>query len=267
MNPLEPDFAVGNLRASDFALLKKVIEDIDTDGPSIRDALRLPTSPLYSALEAHGRYWWAFYEIEMRDIAALLVVLQGWAASLKPIGDHENPTRAFVDLMHAPGGIEPTKELHELESENQCLFANALYALLGSIEAIKQFGLSMDELLARAAEGSREHLKKAVSIDRLALFTSVAASTVAKASLAGERAFIADLFAIENPPAKRGTHSTSRYLARIIREAQAGSPNKTLTSEQLVDLFCTRLQLYAYGADAAKSLREFLRRSRIDATT
>jgi hypothetical protein len=264
---LESDFPVGSLRASDLLIFKQIIGDIDADGPVIREALRLPTSPLYAAMEAHGRYWWVFYEVPMRDLAALLAVLQGWASALKPIAEQANPNRAFVDLMHSPAGLEPTRELSDLDGQQQCLFANGMCALLGSIEAIKQYGLSMDELLERASQGSLGHLKKAASIDRLALFTSVGVDAVARASVAGEQAFLSDLFSTGGPTSKRRTHAVSRYLARIIREAQEGSPNKALTSEQLVELFCRRLQLYAYGADAAKSLREFLRRSKIEATT
>jgi hypothetical protein len=122
----------------------------------------------------------------------------------------------------------------------------------------------MDQLLARAGAGNESALRKAVSIDPLAITTRAGSSILAARTLAGNRGYGAKLMAA-GVPLKRRTNRDLRFLHRVLRDMDA---LKGLPTEKLVDLVCGTLNLYTpYSADAGKNLKELFRRFERDTTT
>jgi hypothetical protein len=260
------DFEVGSFLASDLVQLEKWIVEIERDFPEIAKGLSDPRKPFRALLDRHGRYWWVFYERPIEQVVALMAIVQGWSDELVGIAREPNPTRAL--FRHArTTGLDSEVEFKDLTEERQCLFFNLLISLAMTGHAMQVFGLSMHELLVRALEGDRAALANAASIDRSVLFTTVGTGISAAALLANDKRFLRRTFEVVAPPEKRRVNRRARLVARVLRDDAGGRAAPRISGEQLVELFCERLQVYAYSADAAKSLREFLRRARLEATT
>jgi len=261
------DFEVGSFLASDLVQLKQWIAEFESDFREIAQGLSDPSKPFKALLDRHGRYWWVFYEMPMEKAVALMVVVQGWSDELVGIAKKQNPRRALFEHARAQALEPDSYELLNLSEERQCLFLNLLISLAMTGRAMQVFGLSMHELLVRAQGGDRAALANAASIDRSVLFTTVGTQILASALLANDKRFLRRSFEVTGPPKKRRVNRQARLVARVLRDDADGKASPPISGEQLVELFCERLQVYAYSSDAAKSLREFLRRAKAEATT
>jgi hypothetical protein len=261
------DFEVGSFLASDLVQLGNWIAEFEKDFREISQGISDPAKPFRELLDRHGRYWWVFYEVPIENVVAVMAVVQGWSDELVGISKKQNPKRALFAHARAEALKPDPYQLADLSAERQCLLINLLISLAMTGRSMQIFGLSMHELLLQAGNGGRAALVKAASIDRSVLFTTVGTQILATAMLANDKRFLRRSFEVTEPPKKRRVNRQARFVARVLREDADGKAAPPITGEQLVELFCQRLQVYAYSSDAAKSLREFLRRAKAEATT
>ena len=257
----------GPLEAAHLEFLGETLREWPGLAAELQAELAKPNGPLGKLLDQHGRYWWLFYERPVHEALAALVVIQGWSAEIAGLQGNPNPNAAFLALALDQESREVTQRFDELDRPLQALFVNVLLSLAYTIEAVAHYGVRMDELLHKANSGVRGALGKAASIDRMVLVTGTAASIVAKAQTEMNSKFIDRAMNRKRPSLKGKSHLMARYMARVLVDITPQGQTLAVSDTQLVELFCHRLDMYAYSAGAGKAIRELIRRVRMESTT
>jgi hypothetical protein len=251
------------LSSGHYNELLTFLREIDGAKDEIRRACRPPDGKLALAVAPHALYWWGFYELPFLRTVAFVAAVMRLDGQLRAASEAENPTRAFMDSMRG----EPDQGVGDfvgLDRATRALLVGALLSLVYSLDAVKYYGLTIDELLSAAAAGNKSALGKALTVDPLAVVTRVGSSILAARALVGEGKHVARLLAAK-VPVKRRQSRELRFMHRMLKDVGA---LESITTAQLVDLVCGALNLYAaYSADAGKNLREQFRRFDKDTTT
>jgi hypothetical protein len=244
------------------ALLAAVAEISEKRG-AIRRACVPPDGSLAKMVGPHIICWWGFYELPLLTTTMFVAKVLGLADALRHANDHANPHRAAIDALTGEIAGELTS-LEPLKPSTRALLIGAILSLINSLEAAKYYGLTMDQLVSPSQRSKESALRKAVSIDPLAVATRAGAAILAAKTLKGEEGYCVSLMATRLP-AKRRTHRELRILHLLMRDVGALKGTKT---DDLVDIVCGTLGRYAkYAGDAGRNLRELFRRFEKDATT
>lgn len=248
---VDAETVAGRLRTQDFKRLVRDFREARLSHLALQCAAARRGGKIASLLEAHGTYWWHFYDLKFSEHIALMCVGLGWSEKLKEIARADNPPRAFLEFA-AKDDERGENPLDRMPSEGQAAFLNLLFGVFHSIEAICYYGLSVHELLDQASRGKTERLLWAVSIDRNVLCCDKASQILAMKQIQGDKAFFSGLFKrIKNPHVGRKQYVELRYFRRVM--AEAGTLADT-PKERLLDLVEKLGVNYPRGADPVKSL-------------
>jgi hypothetical protein len=219
--------------------------------------------PFAIALQKFGLYWWNHYELSFQHCLAVLVCVTGWKELLSEAGKEENAAKAFCALAKADLESKIYDNAMRSDPQKMSLLLNFLTGVGYSLEAIGLYGLSINELLAKARTEDINALKNAISIDRTAIATPTAARVIGLAQLANDRHVIGALFKRSKPHERRSIHSDLRFYHRVLWESGAietGVPN------EVVEMIVKDLGGYADVSDSAKNIRQLFANFRKDAT-
>lgn len=212
---------------------------------------------LHALLQAHGAYWWVFYELPYAQHIALMCYGLGWTHRLREAASSENPPREFLKLM-AENDEREDNPFAAMEGPERGAFLNLLVAAMYSLESIGYFGLSINELLSSAKAGDRDSLLRAVSVDRCVLVTATSARLMSTAQLSRDKRFFASLIKrVKAPHAARRQYVELRFFHRLLKDVNSGV---ALGADELLDLVGHHLRLYSTkGEDPVKGIRELFR--------
>jgi hypothetical protein len=193
----------------------------------------------------------------------VLFCVTGWKDRLHEAAKHENPTKTFLEFAKVDLASKFDDDAPMREPEKISLICNFLIGLDYSLQAIGLYGLSINELLAKARTGDINALKHAIGIDRSVVATPTAARIIALAQMRDDHHILNSLFKRAKPHERRKTHSGLRHIHRVLWECGA---LETGVSNEVIDLIVKDLGEYPDGADSAKNVRQLFSEYRKDAT-
>src|SRR5690606_33395419 len=110
-----------------------------------------------------GVPWSFWYEVPIGSLAACIIQELGLVEEIKCALLNPDPMGALTSVIKC--ACEANIELDEASELRESL-GSLVMVFQGSISALKAFGATMDELIARVAKGDDEALFDAVLIDR-----------------------------------------------------------------------------------------------------
>lgn len=254
----------GGLTVADYRGLLRDLEEARSTGRELAAKAVKKGSKLASLLDDEGAWWWAFYELPFVHHVALGCVLLGWSDKLRQAAATDNPSREFLKLVAEDDEAEDDS-FDKLPRDQQAAFFNLMIGMLYSMDAVRIFGLSMNELVEKAKNGDQDALLDAAGIDRCVLATWTGAQIVSSAQLARDKQFFLRLGKkIRGPRLSREPYGDLRFLHRILDEI--GALRKS-SNEELWTLIGEQLRMYSTKkGDPMKALMELFRNWRQDAT-
>jgi hypothetical protein len=247
----------GRLTGTDYQGLLRDLQEARANRRELADEAVRAGSKVAALLETEGAFWWLFYELPFAHHLAVLCIRFGWLEKLKDAAAKDNPTKSFLELV-AKQEEADNNPFDSLPPDQQAIVLNLLIGVLCSIDSARFFGLSINELLAKAENGDQESLLRAASIDRCVLATSAGSAILATAQLRRDKLFISRLAKrLKAPHAGRAPYGDLRLLHRVLDETGALG---TLSRDELWDLVGPVLQMYSTRkGDQKRSLGELFR--------
>jgi len=211
-------------------------------------------SPLAVEARKRGWYWWRLYELPLARLAVSIATSLGMEQAVWTGSGAEDPFRAQLEYLQEAARAEVDGGLASAEILN--VVVNGVIAARYSIAAVAYFNVSMDRLLARASEGDLDALRKAVSVDRMALATAAGSAIVADAQLRGDRAVLLKVLSGREPHEKRKIYRALRFMTRVLGDV--GDLDKGIYAD-VVDLLASMGLDPKRGEDSGRLLRELVR--------
>ena len=203
--------------------------------------------------EDAGSITWAWvYDLPYFVALACSIYVLGLIDELKEAVATENPTAAAIELVrvqlqiadvHVPEGIT----LDALRIE-------LLVAWHFNDEAIRNYSVSINELVQKARAGNDQPLFDAASIDPTVAGCDVFLRRLGRAKVLGRGGFLKKYrAALKGPHVRRRTYRRLRWTDYLLRDIGASS---TATSEEIFDLVAMTLKQYpTNGKDPVKGLQ------------
>lgn len=116
----------GRLRAQDYKRLVRDFREARLSQLALHKEAAKRGGKIASLLDAHGAYWWHFYDLKFSEHIALMCVGLGWAKRLRDIVAEENPPRAFLEFA-AEDDADGPNPFEVMSPEGQTAFLNLLF--------------------------------------------------------------------------------------------------------------------------------------------
>ena len=177
--------------------------------------------------------WAHFYTKQFSELLLLIIGGAGLSDIVREAAKDANPQKAFID---AAGTLSMDREL-----PNSVM--SAMFAMVGNMEAIGRYSMSINDMLRLAAERSDPQLiRQAISIDAYVLTLPVVISQLRIGQLSGDMSGL-DVFTsgLRGPDKRRSVYTKLRWLEYLLREMGAF---ETCTETEIHDLVVHRLRLY-----------------------
>lgn len=204
--------------------------------------------------------WGHLYQVPVRELIAVFMVISGWTEALKEVAAQEGPNCAALRLLDEDVGIE---SLDELGDEEQRLWLMVAFAVFGNVLALGMYNRWLCQLVADADAGDDEALLNAVVVDRVAVQAGPIARRIGEAQVASDEAFMQRLAKAitrtrTRPRRPRQDLDTARYLLETIDEAWGLDSFK---HAELCDVFVDELRVYPHGGkDPLAALKKLIQK-------
>ncbi|MEO6983493.1 MAG: hypothetical protein ABI072_10325 [Edaphobacter sp.] len=214
--------------------------------------------------EAGAVFQWAWaYELSIAELIALIAWVLDEHDELVAMLQSDDPQEEMLSLAEREDvevGEEPLPDWRKL------LGLELLIALIKCFESYRSYSQSLCDLVAKAGQGNREALLKAVRIDPSVLASPSIAEQVSFAVFHSDKKFLKQIKgAYATPRRKLAMYSDLRLVEALLHEADAFSE---APSEHIYDVVVNRMGLYDHrGEDARKGLMTLFSRWRGSATT
>ncbi|OAI12117.1 hypothetical protein A1507_19205 [Methylomonas koyamae] len=204
--------------------------------------------------------WAEGYELSLLEQIAVFSVVSGFNQALAEIASADDPQAAAMEAFHEDDSSSYYPGLDDDEEQRKTILAT-LMPITKSLESIRLYGLSINDLVARIQrrdQSSDAAIFKVLRIDRSAVSCPCIADRIALAEIEDDQAFFKKLKnALSGPPLKpRDEYGVVRYVLYLLNE---DGILDQLSPKDRYQLFCERLAIYPDdGEDAAKSLDQFI---------
>jgi hypothetical protein len=247
---------IGNMTRREYRQLLRGLRRI-VDGKLLRGLSQLEAEKLESMLAPFGWYWWRLYEYPLDVHLAVAMRLQGIEEDYTKAAIGQNVERTVLEYLFAEAESCAPITIGEIDPRMVSLLFNALTALRYSLNSVSYFGMTINELVAKARTGDHASLRKAASIDKTVLFTAVGQASIANWQLSDDVSALAELLGAIEPPKKRRKYREFRFMAYVLEAA--GALDRGVT-RQVIELIVGDLQLHTEaGGDAPKNVRDLFR--------
>lgn len=203
--------------------------------------------------------WGHLYGLPVSEVLFLAFSVFGLLDEVKAWPTSPDPHGAVLQFIshYEPPDIA-VDELDELELG---LFLNLIFVMRGNLDALFQYGVMLNRLVAEVTEGDDDALFKAVRIDALSMVSGPIASRIAIAHLSGDRGFFDTLskaITHTKPIRPKPELDDMRLVLTLLEEAKGLD---TFSDDDLYHLLVENMELYPEsGKDPLAGLKAHIRK-------
>jgi len=206
-------------------------------------------------------YWSHLYSRPLIELISYLVDGSGQKKWLSEIAGGPDPQRAVLDSIKAEiEGIRSHESIDLPEDFKTEVYFPSLIAFYYTIESIWLYGYPMNDLVTKAANGSKKALFDAVRLDKSVVACPEIASRISLATMTEDVEFFDELKrALNGKPSRRQRfYGPLRYVLTLLSE---DGTLESMSEKQRCNLLCYELELYSTNStDPEKSLSRFIQR-------
>lgn len=207
--------------------------------------------------------WAGLYSLSHEMIIVLFLELVGLRERISDIAnaDDKDEARAsfFRELADLAESEELFDEFDQLEPEERGIVMAIFLAMMGNMEGLKKYSLTVSEMVARAKE-DHDFLFKAVVVDRSVVCNPIVAKEIGLAAIRQDESFM-NLLAkaiTRTKPIQKPRLDETRFMLEIIEEVQGLDD---LSNEHIAEFLQNDLGIYpSDGKDPESAIKKLLQR-------
>ncbi|MDH4002704.1 MAG: hypothetical protein OEU52_15765 [Xanthomonadales bacterium] len=245
--------------------VKDVIRTTQADKKEIDEEIAKGNKELLAFLQRVEPWAW-LYSLSHEMILVLFLETIGERERMVELAEVEDKEEArmefFSNLTNRAKNEELYDEFGELEPDEQGVIMAVFLALMGNMEGLKRYSLTVSEMVSRATD-DHEFLFKAVAVDRSVVSNPIVAKEIGMASICQDEAFM-NLLAksiTRTKPIHRAKLDETRFMLEIIDEVQGLD---MLSNEHIAEYLQNELGVYpSDGKDPESALKKLLQRRKL----
>lgn len=242
--------------------VREVIRATEADRNDIDEGIAKGNKKLLAFLEGVTP-WAGLYSLSHEMIIVLFLEIIGEREKISELAEDEDKQDAkmgfFRDLVNRAKDDDLYDEFDELEPEEQGVVMAVFFAMMGNMEGLRRYSLTVSEMISRVKD-DHEFLFKAVAVDRSAVCNPIIAKEIGMASFCQDESFM-NLLAkaiTRTKPIHKPKLDETRFMLEIIEEVQGLD---LLSNEHIAEYLQNDLEVYpSDGKDPEAALKKLLQR-------
>lgn len=229
--------------------LTKATEEIEAEAVKRQDRI--------DELLSRCGSWGKLYELPHIQLLATFLIITGSVDDIIAAAQSDDPTAVLMSK------IEDEWEPEGLTEQEEAQAIAVVIAVIGNFNGVRTFGLTVCEMVSRAADGDDDALLDAVSVDRSVVQAEPVARRICRAQISGREDFmqlLAKAITRTKPRRPLQKFDDLRYILAVLNET-VGLDNLSHTT--IAHIIIDDLQLYPDDqGDPIAGLRKLVQKTK-----